>query len=406
MPQTLPIDPPSNRLDQLAPKAVHVLGLLATLGAVAFMALLAVRPINSPDIGYHLAYGEHFLATGQIVQTNKWVFTPLDPKIMTDPAQLGPGCSFDAATNTYRFVNANWLSQAAMAAVKRVGGMNGLVALQAGLIVLLAVLLVVAMRRHGAPWHWVAPGVLMVALITDVRMPLRPELFGLPILVAQWALLSGKRFEWKHLAGVTVLQILMVNLHSYFLLGIAMAGAIFVQRRLEWLKRSGKWFKVEHLVWVVVLQIPVLGVYGILGLGNFWTILLDAAHIGGAIAIFFLLEDRQPQQGMETVGVNPLETGAPAPLAPQPTAPKTPPPLPPLPLPGPPAPSPAEVAVTSTRTRSPSAPLRRRIRTRRKVQRPAYPDCPSSSSRNRKASSTGSCGVVHVTVRPRGPFSL
>ena len=75
----------------------------------------------------------------------------------------------------------------------------------AGLSVLLgliALLLVVPMLRNRAPWHWMGPAILLLALAMDVRIPLRPELFGFLMLAGQWAMLSGPGFGWKRAAGM------------------------------------------------------------------------------------------------------------------------------------------------------------------------------------------------------------
>lgn len=68
---------------------VQDLAILALVTAVALAGALAVRPVTSYDIGYHLAYGEHFLRTGEIVQTNRFIYTRLDKAILADPS--GPG---------------------------------------------------------------------------------------------------------------------------------------------------------------------------------------------------------------------------------------------------------------------------------------------------------------------------
>jgi hypothetical protein len=230
-----PASPPG-----LTVKAVNLLGMLSTFAAIGLMTAMAIRPINSPDIGYHLAYGEHYLDTGKIVQTNLWVYPPIDPAAMRDPDETGPGCRFDPATGVYHFINANWLSQAILAAINRKAGMNGLVVLQAALVGIIAVLLVVPMRRNGAPWHWIGPAILVVALAGDLHLSLRPEVFGFLILVGQWAILAGPGFGWKRAAGVIVLQILAANVHSYFPLGVALVGAMFIQGALEWRGARGK----------------------------------------------------------------------------------------------------------------------------------------------------------------------
>ena len=211
-------------------------GLAATAAAAAFAVALALRPIASYDTGYHLAYGDHFLDTGRIVQTNRFIYAEMRRDILADPANLGPGCRFDTATGTYRFVNANWLSQVAMAAAHRAAGMVGLGILQAAMIAAIFAVMIVLMRRGRVAWHWIAPGVVLAAMTAYERFNLRPEVFGYLILLAQVACLTGRSFGWRSLAAVAGLQVLAVNGHSYFLLGIALAGAVFADAaaRFAW----------------------------------------------------------------------------------------------------------------------------------------------------------------------------
>jgi hypothetical protein len=207
-------------------RAIAALGLAATLAACAFAVTSAVRIINSPDIGYHLAYGEEFLDTGKIVQTNQWTWYPLDSQRLSDPAALGPGCSYDADTHTYHFVNGNWGTQAVVAAVYRAGGMKALALLQVAVWVGILTLVIVTLRRNGVPWHWVGLPVILIFLACDERIPIRPEIFGFLFLAGQWTLLAGPGFGPKRAVGVVLLQLLAVNFHSYFLLGIGLAGAM------------------------------------------------------------------------------------------------------------------------------------------------------------------------------------
>ena len=218
-----------------ASAAVRSAGMTAMVAAAAFVAALAVRPITSYDIGYHLAYGEHFLRHGRIVQTDRFIYTRLDEEILADPDQLGPGCKFDPATNTYSFVNANWLSQVVLAGVARAGGMLALSGFRAALVVAIFAVVVVIMRRGGAAWHWIAAAVVLIAVTSYERFDLRPELLGYLMLVGQCALLVGGGFGRRRALGVVGLQVLAVNLHSYFVLGIAMTAAMFADALLRWL---------------------------------------------------------------------------------------------------------------------------------------------------------------------------
>ena len=214
---------------------INALGLAATLAACAFAVASAVRVINSPDIGYHLAYGEHFLETGKIVQTNLWIWYPLDSKRLSNPAELGPGSTYDPATHTYNFINSSWATQVVVAAAYRAGGMTALVSLQVALWVGILALVLVTLRRNGVPWHWVGLPVILIYLASDQRIPLRPEVFGFLFLAAQWTLLMGPGFGPKRAIGVVLLQVLAVNFHIYFLLGIGLSGVMAFEARRRWL---------------------------------------------------------------------------------------------------------------------------------------------------------------------------
>ncbi|HET6427952.1 MAG TPA: hypothetical protein VFJ30_06070, partial [Phycisphaerae bacterium] len=212
------------------------LSLAAMAAAGVAVAALSVRPVASFDIGYHLAYGNHFLRTGRIVQTNEFgIYTKLDAKVLADPAQWGPGCTFDARTGTYRFVNANWLSQVLFAAVYRLGGMTGLGLLRAALIVALFAVVAWTMRRGGGGWAWIAGGTILAAVAAFERFDLRPELLSYLILAIQWHLLSTGRFTWRRAAAVVALQVVFVNAHSYFLFGAAITAAMLIDALLRWL---------------------------------------------------------------------------------------------------------------------------------------------------------------------------
>lgn len=219
-------------------RAALVAGMVATAAAGALAVVMAVRPISGRDIGYHLAYGEHFLDTGRIVQTNRFIYTALDPEVLSNPDNVGPGCRYDARTDSYRFVNANWLSQVVMAAVHRAGGFNALVALQVALVAATFAVAVVTMRRCGLGWHWIAPALLLLALVSFERFSMRPELFGFLILAGQWCLLVKPGLAWRRTIALIGLQILAVNVHSYFLLGVALTGAMLIGYLLRWLWRT------------------------------------------------------------------------------------------------------------------------------------------------------------------------
>jgi len=236
--------PPALREDNAAPPPSYIrtAGALCLLIACILAVLLAIRPLASPDLGYHLTYGEQFLDTGRIVDHNPYIYTL--PEHETAPSgplparpTPGPGCWYDAQ-GKYRFVNANWLSQAIMAAVHRLGGVNALVALQASLVAGIVLLTAGTARRMGVPAILSAAGIALVAMTAYARFNLRPELFGYLLLAGQLFVLAGPQITWPAVAALAVLQLLLVNVHSYFLLGLALTGAVTAEAllRLAWLR--------------------------------------------------------------------------------------------------------------------------------------------------------------------------
>jgi len=233
---------------------------LAMASACGFAVLLGVRTLTTPDLGYHLAYGEHFLDTGQIVDSDLGIYATSATADRGGLA-LGPGCWYDA-DGRYRFPNANWLSQVVMAVVHRYTGLEGLSVLLAVLVAGVFAVGTATMRRLGLGWTTTAAGVLMMAMVAYERFLLRPEVFGYVVIMGQWWLLSGMRSQrargaspaaerggerarggigWPAAAGLILLQGLLVNLHSYFLLGLGLTGAVLAEQALRraWYRLRG-----------------------------------------------------------------------------------------------------------------------------------------------------------------------
>jgi hypothetical protein len=220
---------------------------IAIGSALTCLVLLGLRTLISVDLGYHLAYGEHTLETGEFVDHNAFLYTlppiELEPSLRPEP---GPASWYDE-DGRYRFPNSNWLSQALMAAVFRWGGSTGLSLLAAALTMGISALLLGTLRRMRIPWPLSALGLLLFGLVSFSRLNLRPEMFGYLILAAQLFLLApiacdvrrASSVSLRVLAAVAALQILFVNLHSYFLLSLAISGAIALDCGIRWIREAG-----------------------------------------------------------------------------------------------------------------------------------------------------------------------
>ena len=244
------IQQPEVKSPAATPALSRLLTALAVAAACALPVVLAFRPLSSPDLGYHLAYGEQFLATGQVVDSNPYVYTlrQFQPRGPQAPPPPGPGCWYDSA-GAYRFPNANWLSQAVCAAVHRCGGVTGLCILQAALVGGIVAVSICTMRRLSVPWLACAAGVVLIALAAYARLNLRPEVLGYLLLAGQLLVLvrparpadgdsahAAGAMSWRAVWALILLQLLLVNVHSYFLLGLGLTAAVLADRllRLGW----------------------------------------------------------------------------------------------------------------------------------------------------------------------------
>lgn len=201
--------------------------------------LLGVRTLSSEDLGYHLAYGQRLLEDTAPVDHDPLIYTIPAGSSDAERPPPGPGCWYDAA-GRYRFVNANWLSQGAMALAWRAGGAAGLHALHGALVAGLLALLAVLMLRLGIRAPVAAAALPLLGLAAWPRLELRPELAGYVVLLAQACLLApaARRDDpeapgWRAVTGVVLLQAAFVNLHGYFVLGLALTGALLAGQTIR-----------------------------------------------------------------------------------------------------------------------------------------------------------------------------
>lgn len=186
-----------------------IAGPVACLLAAMFVLSLSWFKLSSLDIGYHVAYGRYFLDTGKIVG-----FEP-DPFLVSETA--------------IPFVNANWGSQIIMALAERWAGAAGLTMLRVGLIGVIFGAMAVVVRSGVKSWMAVAFAWVIAALGAYERFSMRPELFSYAIMMVELAILVRGVGSWRGVAALTLLQVLWVNLHSYFLVGLFLAVSFWAE---------------------------------------------------------------------------------------------------------------------------------------------------------------------------------
>ncbi|MHC4984934.1 MAG: hypothetical protein ACYTFO_02135 [Planctomycetota bacterium] len=208
----------------------RILVILACVCTAGLLAALSYRPITSVDLPYHLAYGQEFWRAGEIVQDDRFVAPPVDPAGI-EATELPPGASFDDEGNYY-FPNANWLSQIILAGLWRLGGWPAMNITLALGVAAIAIGQAVLLRRLGGSWAWLPAAWLATAIIGNERFMLRPELFVYVVLIAQLCLLVGQP-TWRSVGAVVGLQLLAVNLHSYWPLGVMLVLAFAGEAALK-----------------------------------------------------------------------------------------------------------------------------------------------------------------------------
>ncbi len=201
---------------------------VATCAVVGCLILaLCWFKVGNLDTGYHVAYGRHFLTTGEIVQR--------DPFLYPETA--------------VSFVNANWGSQVIMAAAESAAGAGGLIALRIGLIAIIFTGIAMALRHllgatsahpltlnrqssivnpQSSTCPWIAWAWLLAGIAAYERFSMRPELFSYAAMSVMLVLLVRGLRSWRGVVVIAGLQLVWVNLHSYFLVGILLTVAWLV----------------------------------------------------------------------------------------------------------------------------------------------------------------------------------
>lgn len=207
---------------------------ITAIGAVVvFIALLGWFKLGDLDSGYHLAYGRNFLDTGRIVTRDPFLY----------PA------------NVQDFINANWGAQVIMAGLERAAGPNGLIALRSVLLAVLFAGVAAIVRELTKSWHAIAWAALLAALGTYERFSMRPELFSHALLVILVAILVRGESSRRQLVGLGALQVLWVNLHSYFLVGPLVTAAMLAGAALRRWRRPAEPSRAKSLAILLAVQL-------------------------------------------------------------------------------------------------------------------------------------------------------
>jgi hypothetical protein len=247
---------------RFSPFAV-ILGLLIAALAIAF----ALTPLEDPDTWFHLAGGRFMWETGRWPATN----------------------TFSFAVPDYPYIDLHWVFQIALYTVYRLGGVNGCIAL-AIVLVLATTALVYATAVRLAPPIVVAPVLVVALTIASPRFVPRPELVSFVLLGAYLWILE-RRPIGRSIYVLVPLQVLWVNSHGLFAVGLVLIGCYWLGATLAFLPLPRGWRQESgctrrewgHLTTALALATAacLLNPYGVRGV--LFPLLLLPKVTGGSI---------------------------------------------------------------------------------------------------------------------------
>jgi len=249
----------------------------ALFASLLLAALLALRQVDSLDVGFHLRAGNHMLDGQGWPRTDPFTFT----------------------LREHDYVDTSWGYQVLIAAVERANGPAGLVLLHAALVVATFALLARTARLGPADPTLLAALLLLGTLACEMRFAVRPELLSYLMLAGVIHLLQRHaEGERAPLPLLPLAFLLWANCHSLFVLGWAALGCFLVGsflRSFELDRRLALWSLAS-------LVAPLVNPYGLRGVIFPFTLLsrFDASNpfqqeIGEFVSPFdFQALDAQP----------------------------------------------------------------------------------------------------------------
>lgn len=178
-------------------------GLAAVIALGLIFTLTSFNRLNHTDLWGHVNFGRWM--------TVNQAWPAADP--------------FAASASDKPVLQGAWLAQVAAYQIQRLFGNEGLVFGHAILVTLAAAVLMLAVRRRGAPalWCWSA-GIAMFALDLPIVGTIRPQLFG-QLGAALVLLACAELPARKHpLVWLPLVAVLWANLHASVPMGLLMLG--------------------------------------------------------------------------------------------------------------------------------------------------------------------------------------
>lgn len=212
-----------------------------------FMLLGFFRPISAftQDLGRHILTGEMILQTMSVPSINQYSYTYPD----------------------FPFINTHWLSEVAFAFVFNMTGITGLFVLMLGLVAAAVFLQLSAAYRQASFFGLGVVGLIYGRVLFE-RTDLRPELFSFLFLSFTVVLLYRYRDKATNLIFLLIpLQLLWVNAHIYFAIGLVVQGLFLIDLLSKNRKRLlTPEVKKSFIVFILSGMVSLLNPNGVQGL--------------------------------------------------------------------------------------------------------------------------------------------
>jgi hypothetical protein len=162
-------------------------------------ALYCITPVYSENLFWHLRNGEDILDTHTVRTEDPFTWT----------------------MHGHRWIQQEWLAEVAFAAAWRAGGAAGLTVLKGAVVLSSVLLAALAARRRGAGGGAIAATAVVWLALSQARWFERPHIFTDLFFALYLFLLAGRRRSpWREMAVFLPLQVLWVNTHAGFVMGV------------------------------------------------------------------------------------------------------------------------------------------------------------------------------------------
>ena len=186
-----------------------VLGTVALILGFGLLAVLALRQVGAPDVGFHLKAGEYILSG------HGW------PR--NDP--------FTTTLKDHPYIDTSWGYQVVLAAIQRGFDSAGVVIFHT-LLVLLVFITLTRTVRLGDPDPLTLAGFLFLGgLASEMRFEARPEILSWLFLAVVLHLLHRRALGLPSPLWMLVpIHLVWANCHSLFILGWGVTGCFLIGR--------------------------------------------------------------------------------------------------------------------------------------------------------------------------------